>query len=192
MFDNVGVDRSDRKISAHATLETTPNRYATTSAVPKTSTPVPAQQTPQRPPVEREKSDLDIRRRNKGKAPPPPQSGGDTPRTPTPVSPRPKSSVYSNSGSSSPASVNVTPGSRKKNRVTTTSARTLQPLPSSPRDEIDDDDNGEISDDSLDVKAEKGEKRLSPEKEMALQTLDDVLKEAEESMGEILLSKLHL
>ena len=52
----------------------------------------------------------------------------------------------------------------------------------------DNNEEGELSDDSL----EKGgssrtvanSKRLSPEKEMALQTLDDVLNEAEKSMGE--------
>ena len=54
-------------------------------------------------------------------------------------------------------------------------------------DEVYEDDAGDLSDDSLEnpaaAAAEKGEKRLSPEKEIALQTLDDVLNEAEKSMG---------
>ena len=47
----------------------------------------------------------------------------------------------------------------------------------------DNNDDAELSDDSLE-KGVKASKRLSPEKEMALQTLDDVLNEAEKSMGE--------
>ena len=51
----------------------------------------------------------------------------------------------------------------------------------------DNNDEAELSDDSLEKEGEgvkAASKRLSPEKEMALQTLDDVLNEAEKSMGE--------
>ena len=54
----------------------------------------------------------------------------------------------------------------------------------------DNNDEAELSDDSLEkgggegVNVKAASKRLSPEKEMALQTLDDVLNEAEKSMGE--------
>ena len=59
-------------------------------------------------------------------------------------------------------------------------------------DEVYCEDNNEeadLSDDSLekggkDVASAAASKRLSPEKEIALQTLDDVLNEAEKSMGE--------
>ncbi len=55
-----------------------------------------------------------------------------------------------------------------------------------------DDDDATPADDQLSVDSleEKGAKRLSPEKEMALQTLDDVLKEAEESMGKLSITVL--
>ena len=53
----------------------------------------------------------------------------------------------------------------------------------------DNNEEGELSDDSLEKGGSRtaaNSKRLSPEKEMALQTLDDVLNEAEKSMGEFL------
>ena len=67
-------------------------------------------------------------------------------------------------------------------------AKTVDEIITGDDDEVYCDDNNEeadLSDDSL----EKGgkdvaSKRLSPEKEIALQTLDDVLNEAEKSMGE--------
>ena len=53
----------------------------------------------------------------------------------------------------------------------------------------DNNEEADLSDDSLekggkDVASAAASKRLSPEKEIALQTLDDVLNEAEKSMGE--------
>ena len=57
-------------------------------------------------------------------------------------------------------------------------------------DDDDDNEEAELSDDSLEKGVE--EKRLSPEKEMALQALDEVLNEAEKSMGESSVIRPHL
>ena len=67
--DNI-LERSDRKISAHATLETPPARGNLTPLPEKEKQPSRKQQTPTAAasqPMVREASDLDVRRRNKGK-----------------------------------------------------------------------------------------------------------------------------
>ena len=77
--DNI-LERSDRKISAHATLETPPVRQGNLTPLPEKTTPKKQQQQPAAaaaaharlapPPQQqmvREASDLDVRRRNKGK-----------------------------------------------------------------------------------------------------------------------------
>lgn len=63
---------------------------------------------------------------------------------------------------------------KKKQRVTSP-GRTLQPLDHSGEFEIEDDDE----------EKERGDvrERLSPEKDLALQTLDDVIQEAEDGMS---------
>lgn len=47
---------------------------------------------------------------------------------------------------------------------------------------INEDENGPVRDNG-EAKAERIDKRFSPEKDLALQTLDSVIQEAEESMG---------
>ena len=71
--DNI-LERSDRKISAHATLETPPVRGNLTplpeKTTPKKQPPASAAHAQLPPPPQqmvREASDLDVRRRNKGK-----------------------------------------------------------------------------------------------------------------------------
>ena len=69
--DNI-LERSDRKISAHATLETPPVRQGNLTPLPEKTTPKkqPAAHAQLPPPPQqmvREASDLDVRRRNKGK-----------------------------------------------------------------------------------------------------------------------------
>ncbi len=57
------IDRADRKISAHATLETPPHRTNFLKSSPKSKH---KDKIPEKPELEREKSDGDIKRRNKG------------------------------------------------------------------------------------------------------------------------------
>ena len=66
------LERADRKISAHATLETPPHRTifipdAKNAPIPETPQKItPQQNKPQRSAMERESSDMDIKRKNKG------------------------------------------------------------------------------------------------------------------------------
>jgi hypothetical protein len=60
------------------------------------------------------------------------------------------------------------PGKGRKERITSQPLRTLQPTLPSPEADLEDLDE---------------DKRFSPEKDLALQTLDDVIQEAEDSMG---------
>ncbi|XP_059084323.1 serine/threonine-protein kinase 10-like isoform X3 [Tigriopus californicus] len=188
------VDRSDRKISAHATLETTPQRPA---FIP-TAKPIPEAKTnPAQSDYQREASDNDLRRRNKGKAPPPPPivSGPrpssmvlDEPRVDSPLaksSPqRPQSSYHPQNGPElsvaplAPSHVVPTPPSpltnssvKKKGRISSPQ-RTLDPVPLSP--EKEENSPGGSKD-----------RELSPDKDLALQTLDDVIQAAEETMDSL-------
>lgn len=184
------VDRSDRKISAHATLESTPQRPSAfipaTKAIPEAKPNlVPSSN------YQREPSDNDLRRRNKGKAPPPPPiSSGpprpssmviDEPRADSPLaksSPqRPQSSYHPQNGpdlvvaptpTPTPPSPLINSSAKKKGRISSPQ-RTLDPVPLSPEKE-------DTSQDSKD-------RELSPDKDLALQTLDDVIQAAEETMG---------
>ncbi len=98
---------------------------------------------------------------------------------------RPKSAFVIGPGSTSPR----TPS---KMRLSSPQ-RALQPLPGSVDldDDVEDVEKEEAEGETDVNQASKNEKceRLSPEKDIALRTLDDVIQEAEESMGEYKLKK---
>eukprot|EP00095_Tigriopus_kingsejongensis_P008515 maker-scaffold181_size278858-snap-gene-1.33 protein:Tk08515 transcript:maker-scaffold181_size278858-snap-gene-1.33-mRNA-1 annotation:"ste20-like serine threonine-protein kinase" len=178
------VDRSDRKISAHATLETPPHRTVFIPvAKPIPEAPSGGVLSPERPPEYlREKSDGDLKRRNKGKAPPPPSANSGRPSSmvldqrgdsPAATPQRPKSSYLPQSemsAAATPPSPLCTSSAKKKGRISSPQ-RTLDPVPISPEKEDDIPSTRAIED-----------RELSPEKEMALQTLDAVIREAEDTM----------
>jgi len=170
------LDRSDRKISAHATLQTPPRPESTVPPAAKgraspvrASAPAPPARTPSPKPG----SEQEVKRRNKGKAPAPPPTGRPSSlveradsATPPPDS-RPKSAHVANSAVESP---------RHGKRRISSPHRALRPVPSEERSP----DKALLDEERSPSPASQ---RLSPEKDLALRTLDDVIQEAEETMG---------
>jgi len=194
MFDST-LDRSDRKISAHATLQTPPRPAVATAAAAgakgrsspsrAAAPPPPTTVTPQARTPSPRLGEQEVKRRNKGKAPAPPGGGGgggarpssmvdsrsESATPPPPQETRPKSAYVSAEDRQQRLD---SPG-RVKKRVSSPQ-RSLKPSTAA---------EGAPSLDSADDERRSPSpgQRMSPEKDLALRTLDDVIQEAEETMG---------
>lgn len=155
------LERADRKISAPATLETPPVRTSfLTDSIPEDKQTSPV--------IMRQKVPVSVTnehaKKQKGKAPPPPTLSNERPK-----------SLVDNGGQLLGEAVAQSTPVRPKSLHESRSSRSS-----------DDDDVVIVPSPSLGHDHHhhhhEEEVRLSPEKEQALQTLDDVIQEAEESM----------